>query len=307
MDNIRLLADVPLLNVQLLLDGFLIGSIFALAAYGFALVWGVMNVINFAQGEMVIMGGYIAVVLHQNGIHPILGMPVAFVLMFGFGWIAYLVVVAWVVDRDMFTSLLATFGLSILLQQLLNLYFGSEVLVADAGLPIWSAFDGMVTISGIKVVSFVLAAILATSLIVFMKRSRLGQAIRATSQDRRAARVLGINTDRVYAMTYALNSAICGAAGALVAMIWSVQPYFGIIHSLRSFMIVTVAGFGNLPGVIVAGLGLGAGEQFAAFILGSEFQIAFVVGLLLLVLVVRQYRQGRQRQAVGRSLAGGVK
>ncbi len=307
MDNIRLLADVPLLNVQLLLDGFLIGSIFALAAYGFALVWGVMNVINFAQGEMVIMGGYIAVVLHQNGIHPILGMPVAFVLMFGFGWIAYLVVVAWVVDRDMFTSLLATFGLSILLQQLLNLYFGSEVLVADAGLPIWSAFDGMVTISGIKVVSFVLAAILATSLIVFMKRSRLGQAIRATSQDRRAARVLGINTDRVYAMTYALNSAICGAAGALVAMIWSVQPYFGIIHSLRSFMIVTVAGFGNLPGVIIAGLGLGAGEQFAAFILGSEFQIAFVVGLLLLVLVVRQYRQGRQRQAVGRSLAGGVK
>jgi branched-chain amino acid transport system permease protein len=307
MDNIRLLADVPLLNVQLLLDGFLIGSIFALAAYGFALVWGVMNVINFAQGEMVIMGGYIAVVLSQNGIHPILGMPVAFVLMFGFGWLAYLVVVAWVVDRDMFTSLLATFGLSILLQQLLNLYFGSDVLVADAGLPIWSAFDGMVTISGIKVVSFVLAAILATSLIVFMKRSRLGQAIRATSQDRRAARVLGINTGRVYAMTYALNAAICGAAGALVAMIWSVQPYFGIIHSLRSFMIVTVAGFGNLPGVIIAGLGLGAGEQFAAFILGSEFQIAFVVGLLLLVLMVRQYRQGRQRQAVGRSLSGGVK
>lgn len=307
MDNIRLLADVPLLNVQLLLDGFLIGSIFALAAYGFALVWGVMNVINFAQGEMVIMGGYIAVVLSQNGIHPIWGMPVAFVLMFGFGWIAYLVVVRWVVDRDMFTSLLATFGLSILLQQLLNLYFGSEVLVADAGLPIWSAFDGMVTISGIKLVSFVLAAILATCLIVFMKNSRLGQAIRATSQDRRAARVLGINTDRVYAMTYALNSAICGAAGALVAMIWSVQPYFGVIHSLRSFMIVTVAGFGNLPGVIVAGLGLGAGEQFAAFILGSEFQIAFVVGLLLLVLVVRQYRQGRLRQAVGRSLAGGVK
>lgn len=307
MDNIRLLTDVPLLNVQLLLDGFLIGSIFALAAYGFALVWGVMNVINFAQGEMVIMGGYIAVVLSQNGIHPIWGMPVAFVLMFGFGWIAYLVVVRWVVDRDMFTSLLATFGLSILLQQLLNLYFGSEVLVADAGLPIWSAFDGMVTISGIKLVSFVMAAILATCLIVFMKSSRLGQAIRATAQDRRAARVLGINTDRVYAMTYALNSAICGAAGTLVAMIWSVQPYFGVIHSLRSFMIVTVAGFGNLPGVIVAGLGLGAGEQFAAFILGSEFQIAFVVGLLLMVLMVRQYLQGRQRQAVGRSLAGGKK
>ncbi len=307
LDDLALLAAVPLLNVQLLLDGFMIGAIFALAAYGFALVWGVMNVINFAQGEFVIMGGYVAVVLNRVGIHPIVGLPVAFVFMFGFGWGAYRLIISWIIDRDMFTSLLATFGLSILLQQLLSLQFGADVQVADAGLDVWSLFDGMVTVSQIKVVSFVLAAILAVCLVVFMKNSRLGQAIRATSQDRRAARVLGINTDRVYAMTFSLNAAICGAAGALVAMIWNVQPYFGIVHSLRSFMIVTVAGFGNLVGVIVAGLGLGAGEQFAAFILGSEFQIAFVVGLLLLVLVVRQYLQGRQRQAVGRSLSGGVK
>ncbi len=307
MANIELLAAVPLLNVQLLLDGILIGSIFALAAYGFALVWGVLNVINIAQGELVIMGGYIAIVLYDNGIHPIFGLPLAFVLMFGFGWGVYRVVIRWIIDSDIFSTLLATFGLSILLQQLLNLGFGSEVLVADAKLPIWSLFEGMVTVSGIKLVSFLMAAVLAVCLIIFMKNSRRGQAIRATAQDRRAARVMGIDTDRVYAMTFALNAAICGAAGALIAMIWNIQPYFGIVHSLRSFMIVTVAGYGNLPGVILAGLGLGAGEQFAAFILGSEFQIAFVVGLLLLVLVIRQYLQGRQRQAVGRSLSGGVK
>ncbi len=307
MDNIEILVAVPLLNVQLLLDGLLIGAIFALAAYGFALVWGVLNVINIAQGEFVIIGGYIAYVLYDNGIHPIFGLPLAFVLMFGFGWAVYRVVISWIVDSDIFTTLLATFGLSILLQQLLNLQFGSDVQVADAGFPVWSVFEGMVTVSGIKVVSFILAAILAVCLIVFMKNSRLGQAIRATAQDRRAARVMGIDTDRVYAMTFALNAAICGAAGALVAMIWNIQPYFGIVYSLRSFMIVTVAGYGNLLGVILAGLGLGASEQFAAFILGSEFQIAFVVGLLLLVLVLRQYLQSRQRQAVGRSLSGGVK
>ncbi len=307
MDNIEILVAVPLLNVQLLLDGLLIGAIFALAAYGFALVWGVLNVINIAQGEFVIMGGYVAFVLFDNGIHPIWGLPLAFVLMFGFGWAVYRVVISWIVDSDIFTTLLATFGLSILLQQLLNLQFGSDVQVADAGFPVWALFEGMVTVSGIKVVSFILAAILAVCLILFMKNSRLGQAIRATAQDRRAARVMGIDTDRVYAMTFALNAAICGAAGALVAMIWNIQPYFGIVYSLRSFMIVTVAGYGNLLGVILAGLGLGAGEQFAAFILGSEFQIAFVVGLLLLVLVVRQYLQGRKRQAVGRSLSSGVK
>ena len=307
MDNIELLVAVPLLNLQLLLDGLLIGAIFALAAYGFALVWGVMNVINIAQGEFVIIGGYVAYVLYDNGIHPIFGVPLAFVLMFGFGWIVYRLVISWIIDSDIFTTLLATFGLSILLQQLLNLAFGSDVQVADAGFPIWSAFEGMVTVSGIKLVSFILAAILAVCLIVFMKNSRLGQAIRATAQDRRAARVMGIDTDRVYAMTFALNAAICGATGALISMIWNIQPYFGIVYSLRSFMIVTVAGYGNLPGVILAGLGLGAGEQFAAFILGSEFPIAFVVGLLLLVLGLRQYLQSRKRQAVGRSLSGGGK
>ena len=94
MSDLLLLLDAPILNVQLLLDGFMIGAIFALAAYGFALVWGVMNVINFAQGEFVIMGGYVAIVLYDNGIHPIFGLPVAFVLMFGFGWAVYRVVIS---------------------------------------------------------------------------------------------------------------------------------------------------------------------------------------------------------------------
>src|SRR3546814_2441493 len=88
-----------------------------------------------------------------------------------------------------------------------------------------------------------------------MKRSRMGQAIRATAQNPRAAKVMGIDTDRVYAFTFALNSAICGAAGVLIAMIWLIQPFFGIIYSIRAFVVVTAAGFGNLPGVILAGFG----------------------------------------------------
>ncbi len=298
LDNLSLLGIAPVLNVQLLLDGLFVGAIFALAAYGLALVWGVMNVKNLAQGDFVIMGGYIAYVLAQQGVHPILGLPVAAVVMFAFGWLVYRLIISRVVERDLFTSLLATFGLAIVIQQSLNLAFGSDVQSVESGFEVRSILDNSVTVSDIRLISFLLAAALATAIILFMRRSRMGQAIRATAQDARAAKLMGIDTDRVYAFTFALNAAICGAAGVLISMIWIIQPFFGMTHSVRAFVIVTAAGFGNLPGVIVAGLGLGVAEQFGSFILGAEFQQAPVVGLLVLVLLWRQIQQSRQRQVV---------
>ena len=298
LDNIALLTIAPVFNVQLILDGLFIGSIFALAAYGLALVWGVMSVKNLAQGDFVIMGGYVAFTLAKWGIHPILGLPVAFVLMFAFGWALYVLVIRRVIDRDLFTSLLATFGIAIVVQQGLNLIYGPEVKTAESGFEIRSILDNQVTVADIKLLSFLLAAALAGVLVVFMKRSRMGQAIRATAQDPRAAKIMGIDTDRVYAFTFSLNAAICGAAGVLISMIWVIQPFYGITHSIRSFVIVTAAGFGNLPGVIVAGLGLGVAENYGGFVMGAEFQQAIVVGLLVLVLVWRQIQQNRIRQVV---------
>ena len=298
MDNLSLLAQMPVLNVQLLLDGLFIGAIFALAAYGLALVWGVMNVKNLAQGDFVIMGGYIAWFLSTWGIHPILGLPLAIVIMFGFGWVVYITIISRVIGKDMFTSLLATFGLALVISQLLNLAFGPEVQAAESGFEINSFFDGMVTVANIKFISLILAGLLASMVITFMKFSRMGQAIRATAQDPRAAKVMGIDTERIYAFTFALNAAICGAAGALISMIWVIQPFFGIAHSIRSFVIVTAAGLGNLPGVIIAGLGLGVAEIYSGFVFGAELQLFTVVGLLVAILVWRQIQQSRHRQAV---------
>jgi len=296
MSNIQLLFDAPILLVQLIVDGMLVGSIFALAAYGMALVWGVMNVINIAQGEFVMIGGYVAYVLYSLGIHPLLGVPAAAIVLFLLGWAIYRLVIFRVVDRDLFISLLATFGLSILIQQLLNQIFTSDVQTVDSGLDTLFLFDGLVTVPYIKVVAFVLTLAIAGCLVVFLKSSRLGQAIRATAQNARAARILGIDTDRVYAATYGLNAALCGAAGALVVMTWVIQPFQGLAYTVRSFMIVVVAGLGNLPGVIVSAFGLGAAENMAGFILGAEFQIAFVFGLLVVVLLVRSHRLKRQRR-----------
>ena len=298
LDNLMVLLQAPILNVQLLLDGILIGAIFAMAAYGLALVWGVMNVKNLAQGDLVIMGGYIAYVFTRFDIHPIYALPVAFVFMFAFGWFVYATIIRRVIGKDLFTSLLSTFGLAILLQQSLNLMFGSDVQTAESGFDTRFLFGGMVSIAEIKFVALILAAALSAGVVLFMKRSRMGQAIRATAQDARAARVLGVNTDRVYAFTFSLNAAICGAAGVLIAMIWVIQPYFGVVYSIRSFVIVTVAGLGNLAGVIVTALGLGAAEQFSAFVFGAEFQVAAVVCMLLAVLIWRQIQSARHRQAV---------
>ena len=150
MNNISLLTMMPVLNVQLLIDGLLIGAIFALVAYGLALVWGVTNVKNLAQGDLVMMGGYIAWVMTKIGVHPIIGLPIAMVLMFGFGWVVYHLIIRWVIDKDLFTSLLATFGLGLVIQQVLNLVFGPEVQVAESGFAIRSAFDDMVTIADIS-------------------------------------------------------------------------------------------------------------------------------------------------------------
>src|SRR5680860_1241133 len=110
-NNLEILSAVPALNVGLLIDGVLIGSVFALAAYGLALVWGVMNVKNLAQGDFVIMGGYTSWLLASYGIHPLIGVPVAFVVLWVFGWIIYRLVISKVIERDLFTSLLATFGI----------------------------------------------------------------------------------------------------------------------------------------------------------------------------------------------------
>jgi len=296
--NISLLGAMPIFNLGLLIDGLLVGSIFALAAYGLALVWGVMSVKNLAQGDFIMIGGYITWTLGRLGIEPLFGVPVAMVVLWGIGWVLYRTVISKVIARDLFTSLLATFGIAIVIQQGLNLVFGPDTQSAHANLPIFSIAGGLIPIAATRIVGFVLAILLAIAVILFMKKSRMGQAIRATAQDSRAARVLGIDTEKVYSFTFCLNAAICGAAGALVAIVWNVQPFLGTTYSIRLFVIVTAAGFGNLPGVVAAGFGMGVFEQFGGFVLGAQFQQALIVLLLLIVLAVRQLQQMRVRQAV---------
>ena len=296
--NFGLLVEYPIVNLKIVIDGVMIGALFALAAYGLALVWGVMNVKNLAQGDFVIAGGYVSWWLVQQGMNPLFGVPIAFVVMWGIGWVAYKVVISRVIERDLFTSLLATFGLAIMMAQIMNLLFGSDTQAVDLGYETLYFADGLIDIPIAKLIGVLMAAALAVAVIIFMKRTRMGQAIRATAQNARAARVMGIDTEKVYAFTFSLNSAICGAAGAIIVMVWVIQPFYGITYSVRAFVIVTAAGLGNLPGVIAAGLGIGAAEQYGSHIFGIGYQQAIAVLLLLIVLVWRLMQQRRNRQTL---------
>ena len=300
--NIGLLIQFPIVNLKIMLDGLMIGSLFALAAYGLALVWGVMNVKNLAQGDFVIAGGYVAwytsTQMGDYNIHPLFGVPLAFVIMWAIGWVCYRLVINRVIERDLFTSLLATFGLAIMMAQIMNLLFGSDTQSVKLPYETLYFFDEIVDIPIAKLIGVCLAASLALGVVLFMRYSRMGQAIRATAQDPRAARVLGIDTDKVYSFTFSLNAAICGAAGAIIVMVWVIQPFYGITYSVRAFVIVTAAGLGNLPGVIAAGLGIGVLEQYGAHTFGIGYQQAIAVLLLLIVLAVRLAQQRRMRQVL---------
>ncbi len=295
-ENLLLLFEYPTLGADLIANGLMIGAIFALAAFGMALVWGVLGIINIAQGEFVMLGGFVALTAAGLGVPPLLTIPLSALVLSMVGWGLYRLVIFRVVDRDLFVSLLATFGLSIILQQLSNEIFGADVRTLETGLGTLFLFDGQIVLAEIKLVSFATALIVGLALWAFLKRARLGQAIRATSQNARAARILGIDTDRVYAATYALNAALCGAAGSLVVMAWTIHPYIGLPYTVRSFLVVIVAGLGNIAAVIAAGLGLGALENIAGFVLGAEYQIAFVFSLMVIILVVRNFWLRRKRE-----------
>ena len=238
----------PMITVQACLDGILLGILFALIAYGMALQWGVMNIINIAQGDLVILGGYIAYFMYLYGIHPAWGVIVSPIIMYFVGVGIYKLVINKVVDRDLFISILATFGISILFMQLMNFAFGADVVLANSG------------------------------------------------YGARAAKILGVDTEKVYAATFGLNAALCGVAGALISITFTIHPYMGLPYTIRSFMIVIVAGLGNLPGVAMSGMGLGVFEEFADYILGTEFRIGSVFLLLVLILVYRRFKLSRKRE-----------
>ncbi len=306
LSNLSLLTDLaPIINLELIANGLLVGAIFGLIAYGLAMVWGVMNIINVAQGAFVILGGYVAFYFTEamfdlmpgvpRIIWIIMSMALAAAVVALFALIVFRLIIQRVLDRDLFVSLLATFGVELVMQQGMNQVFTAEERILDAQLQTFSFFNYMVNIPGSRALGALLGVSAAVLIVFLVRYSRFGRAMRATAQNARAARIMGIDTRKVYEMTFALNGAICGVAGSIVAFVYIIHPFQGLIYTLRSFVIVILAGVGNIAGVIFAALGLGVYENYAGFILGPEFQNGMVFIIVPIALLVRAAIMRRKR------------
>ena len=302
--NFDILLIAPSISAELAVNGLLVGAIFALIAYGMALVWGVMNIINVAQGAYVILGGYVSLFFCTwlSALAPeapvllwvVLSLPISATAVAFVSWVAFLIVVRRILDKDLFVSLLATFGIELVLQQAMNQFFTAEERIIDANFPTWNFLS--LYLPGSRLLGAALGLSAAAGIVLLMRRSGFGRAIRATAQNPRAARIMGVNTNRVYAATYALNGAICGIAGVIVAFVFILHPFQGLIYTLRSFAIVIVAGICNIPGVVFAGPGIGVYENFGSFLAGSELQNALVFLLVPVILLFRMHLLRRQRR-----------
>ena len=277
---------------QFVVNGLLVGALFAAVAVGFALIWGVVGIINLAHGELLMLGGYVTYWLvtfagADSPWIPLLTVPVAIAVLYVVGYLLQRVLVSRVSDADLFLTLLVTFGISIVIQQLALQAWSATPRSVGVGFADPSMVLVGIVVPKVKLLAFVGAIALTLALWGYLRTTRRGRAIRAVAQNPEAARLVGIDVGHTRAVTFGLSAAIAGGTGSFVAMILTVQPQMGLVYTLKSFVIVVFGGLGSVPGALVGGLLLGTVEEVTAGVAGSQWTLAVSFSLLVLLLLVR--------------------
>lgn len=243
-----------------LVAGVLIGMILALVALGLTIIFGVMDIVNFAHGEFLMIGMYTGLLTAQAiGIDPLLTLPVAAMVGFLLGVICYYGFIKYLVRGPMVAQLLGTFGLMLFLRNLALLIFGSEDRSVHSGLLVGKSFDmGMgVIVPATKLAAAILSVVAFLVIWLLINRTKIGKALTATALNAQGARYMGIPTDRMNALAWGIGGASVTIAGALLVNFWSVNPFVGILFTMIAFAIVALGGFGSVPGAFFAGLVVG--------------------------------------------------
>lgn len=276
------------LLAQILVNGILLGGLYAVMALGLALVWGVLNIVNLAHGAFIMLGGYLSWYLFTDAhIDPFLGLPITAVVMFFVGYALQRGLLNLIVRAPMFNTLLITFGIEVVLTYLAQLAFSADFRTINPSYAGSSWQIGPVTLPVARSAAFVVAIVLTVGMWMFLLHSRLGRAIRATAQNLVAARLYGVEPRHLYAMTFGLGIALAGAAGGLYGTVSQINPYIGASLTAKSFAIAIIGGLDNPLGVIVGGLFLGVIESLTTLYIGPTFADVASFGILVLVLIVR--------------------
>lgn len=274
--------------LQVIVGGLLIGAVYALFSSGLTLIWGMMNVINFAHGEFVMLGMYVAFwafTLLSLGAASFTALAALF--LFILGVIVYMALIRHVMRGPMLAQILATFGLLLVLRYSAFWAFSPNFVTLPEGLVGPTLDVGGIYLSAPKLVSGVAALLLTAGMHLFLTRTSVGSQILAVAEDQRAAMLMGIRPDRMQALAWGLAGASAGIAGALIATFFPISPTVGESLALIAFVVVTLGGFGSVLGAMIAGLIVGLIESVSAFYIGPIYQDVFVYGLFVVILWVR--------------------
>ncbi len=292
--------------IQQILNGLVLGSLYSLIALGYTMVYGILNLINFAHGDVLMIGALTAwwVITVLMKMYP--EMPGVVLLMIGMGVaIPVCIVVSLIIERIAYrplrnaprlAPLITAIGVSIILQTVAMLIWGRNYLTVPALLPNDPIVVGGATVTVTKVMIIVLSALIMIGLMLLVNRTKLGRAMRATSENPRVAGLMGVNPNSVIAVTFAIGAALAAVAGVMIAAHYSVAHfYMGFLPGLKAFTAAVLGGIGNIPGAMVGGLllglieSLGAGYigQLTGGVLGSHYQDVFAFIVLCAVLILR--------------------
>ncbi len=276
----------PAMVGQVVISGLLAGALYSMVALGLALIFGVMRVINIAHGTLLMLGAYTTFWWFRLlGINPYLSLLVALPLMFFLGMLLQRTLVTRVVNAPELSSLLLTFGISIALVNMAQLAFTSDVRSVEF---LTGAFlVGPFALSKSRLVAFAFAVAITAVAFWFLQKTKLGKAIRATSQSSEVAMICGVNVRRIHLFAFGIASALAAAGGSLVAVVVAIQPEMGQVYTFKSFLVIVLGGAGNYPGALLGGMLLGLVEQLSSLYLTTQLSEAVAYVLLVLVLLLR--------------------
>ena len=274
--------------VQVIAGGLLLGAVYALFSSGLTLVWGMMNIVNFAHGDFVMLGMYVAYVVYTlMGGGPVLGAPLATLVLATVGVIVYFALIRDIMKGPMLAQILGTFGLALLLRYSVFWWFGANFLSMPQDIVGGTyAFAGL-RIEASRLLAGVVALLVTFGLHLLLTRTSLGSKMLAVAEDQTAAQLMGIRPDTMQAIAWAIAAGATGLAGALIANFFYIVPTVGETLAIVAFVTVSLGGFGSVPGALVAGLLIGVIESLSGYLIGAVYKDIVVYVLFLFFLWFR--------------------
>ena len=274
--------------LQTLASGLLIGLIYALVAVGLTLIFGVMDIVNFAHGEFLMFGMYSSFWLFSlYALDPIFTLPLTALFLFALGTVLYKLVISKITNAPMVSQIFTTFGLMILFRGVAQFFWKPDFrTIGD------SMVSGHVSLAGIQiglpqVTAGIGAIVVTTAIYLFLTKTKAGAALEATAADKEAAQLMGINSQKMFALAWGLGAACAGVAGGLLSTFFPIFPDVGANFILIAFVVVNLGGFGSVIGALIAGILVGVIEVMGGFFLGPQYKLVIVLILFLAVLMFR--------------------